>query len=273
MGDADPSNAASEITNNLTFEKFARAGFVASAFLHLIIGYLAIRIAFGKPSQTADQSGALAELANKPFGALTLWLCVAAFGLMALWQVAKVIAGRSPDHPTGTGAAKALVRLEAIGLVAVYFVLAFSAFSFAHGAGERSGDRSVDVSTHLMQSGIGRAALIVAGVVTIAIGGYHVYKGVRRKFVHDLKLAGASSKVVLWIGTIGYVAKGLAIAGVGLLFIVATIHAQPGEATGLDGVLKTLGAQAYGQILLIVAGVGIIIFGLYDFAIARYEKM
>jgi len=44
-------------------------------------------------------------------------------------------------------------------------------------------------------------------------------------------------------------------------------------SSGLDGALKTLGAQPYGAILLILAGLGIITYGLYSFAMARYAKM
>jgi hypothetical protein len=48
---------------------------------------------------------------------------------------------------------------------------------------------------------------------------------------------------------------------------------RPNTATGLDGALKTLGAQPYGAALLIGAGLGIITYGLYSFAMARYTKM
>ncbi|WP_148311175.1 DUF1206 domain-containing protein, partial [Nocardia brasiliensis] len=42
---------------------------------------------------------------------------------------------------------------------------------------------------------------------------------------------------------------------------------------GLDGALKILGAQPFGMVLLIVAGLGIITYGLYSFVLARYAKM
>ena len=75
------------------------------------------------------------------------------------------------------------------------------------------------------------------------------------------------------LGLVRYIAKGLAIAGAGVVVIVAASHTEPNKATGLDGALKTLGAQPYGAVLLIVAGLGIITYGLYSFAMARYTKM
>ena len=72
---------------------------------------------------------------------------------------------------------------------------------------------------------------------------------------------------------VGYIAKGLVIAGVGALIIVAASRSEPNTTTGLDGALKTLGTQPYGAALLIAAGLGIITDGLYSFAMARYTKM
>ena len=103
------------------------------------------------------------------------------------------------------------------------------------------------------------------------MGGYHGYKGDSRNFVDDLK--GKSSDLVRRLGMIGYIAKGLAIAGAGVLVIVAAGRSEPNKATGVDGTLKTLGAQPYGAALLIAAGLGIVAYGLYSFAMARYTKM
>jgi Domain of Unknown Function (DUF1206) len=58
---------------------------------------------------------------------------------------------------------------------------------------------------------------------------------------------------------VGYIAKGQAIAGAGVLVIVAASRSEPNTATGLDGALKTLGAQPYGVALLILAGGAIIL--------------
>ena len=92
-----------------------------------------------------------------------------------------------------------------------------------------------------MQTGAGTIALIAAGVIIVAVGAYHVYKGASRTFLDDLK--GKSSDLVRRLGTVGYIAKGLVIAGAGVLVIVAASRSQPNTATGLDGALKTLGAH------------------------------
>jgi hypothetical protein len=261
----------SELAQNSVFERLARGGYVMSGILHLIIGYLAIRIAFGSSGGDADPSGALAAVAARPGGSIALWIAAAAFLAMALWRLVETALGRSTDPKRQGALAEAADRFKAFSLAVVYFAFAYSTFGFARGAGESSAQQNSTTSARLMQSAAGTAALIVAGVVIVVVGGYHVYKGVSRNFLDDLK--GKSGDLATRLGLVGYVAKGLTIAVAGLLVIIAASRSEPDKATGLDGALKTLGAQPYGVVLLVLAGAGIITYGLYSFVMARYTKM
>ena len=271
MSDHSSSSTATQIAQNCVFERFARAGYVVSGLLHLTIGYLAIRIALGSGGGNADQSGALAAVAAKPGGVVALWVAALAFLVMALWRLVETALGRSTDPKSQGAPSEVLDRAKAFALAVVYLALAYSTFGFARGAGKSTGEQNSGISARLMQTGAGTIALIAAGVIIVAVGGYHIYKGASRNFLGDLK--GTSSDLVRRLGTVGYVAKGLAIAGAGILVIVAAILTEPNKATGVDGALKTLGAQPYGAALLIAAGLGIITYGLYSFAMARYTKM
>nr|WP_245541554.1 DUF1206 domain-containing protein [Smaragdicoccus niigatensis] len=259
------------LAQNGVLEWCARGGFVVSGLVHLIIGYIAVRIASGGRNGAADQSGALAELASKPGGTLALWVAVGAFAAMALWRLAETCLGRSTEPKSQGRLMEVFDRATAFSLAMVYFALAFSTYGFARGAGESSSAQNASVSARLMESNVGRVALIAVGLIILAVGGYHVYEGVSKSFLEELK--GVSSALVRRLGMIGYVAKGLVIAGAGVLVVVATIYSEPEKATGLDGALKTLGAQPFGAVLLIVAGLGIMTYGVFSFAMARYTKM
>src|ERR1700730_5379427 len=65
MSDHASSSTATQMAQNSVFDRFARAGDVVSGLLHLTIGYLTIRIALGSGGGNADQSGALAAVADK----------------------------------------------------------------------------------------------------------------------------------------------------------------------------------------------------------------
>src|SRR6476659_8088512 len=271
MSDHASSSTATQIAQNSVFERFARAGYVVSGLLHLTIGYLAIRIALGSGGGSADQSGALAAVAAKPGGIVALWVAAVAFLMMGLWRLVETALGRSTDPKSQGAASEVLDRAKAFALAVVYFALAYSTFGFARGAGKSTGEQNAGMSARLMQTSAGTIALIAAGVVIVAVGGYHVYKGAKHNFVEDLE--GRPSDRVRRLGMGGDIAKGPTIAGAGVLVVVAAARSEPNKATGLDGALKTLGAQPYGAALLIAAGLGIITYGLYSFAMARYTKM
>lgn len=265
----ETSSSVAQLAQHSLFERFARGGFVVSGLLHLIIGYIAIRLAMGGQNGEADHSGALAELASKRGGSIAMWAAAIALAAMALWRLVETFLGRSSD-PQGKSA-DVFDRFKAFCLAAVYAGFAFSAFGFARGGGRSSSEQNAGISARLMTSGAGKAALFAAAAIILGVGGYHVYKGVSKKFLEDLQ--GVPSKLVRRVGISGYFAQGLVIAGAGLLVAIATINSEPEKATGLDGALKSLGAQPLGEVLLIAAGAGIITYGFYCFAMARYMKM
>ena len=112
---------------------------------------------------------------------------------------------------------------------------------------------------------------MVVGLVVIGIGLYHVYKGAKKKFLEDLK-----DHPGTWAtraGRIGYIAKGVALVIVGVLFVAAGLHKRAKEASGLDGALKSLRDQPFGTVLLVIMAVGFAAFGLYSFSRAKHAKV
>jgi hypothetical protein len=276
MVDNRVHGAVDKATSSNTFEYAARAGYVTSGVMHLLLGYIVVRLALGGgggASQNADQSGALATLGSTGGGAFTLW--VAAVGLfgLAAWRLAETVVGSHPNEPTDDdkGAKKQIQRVKSLALAIVYLGLAFSAIRFAMGDGQSSGQQNAGMSAQLMQSTWGKAVLIIVGLVVIGVGGYHVYKGASEKFLKDLKVSGGS--VITPLGKVGYIAKGGVLAGAGLLVIVATLNSDPAKASGIDAAVKTLGEAPYGKILLVIAALGFAAYGAYCFAMARFARM
>ena len=198
MSDHASSSTVTQVAQNSVFERLARAGYVVSGLLHLAIGYLAIRIALGSGAGSADQSGALAAVAAKPGGIAALWVAAVAFLVMALWRLVETALGRSTDPKSQGASSEVLDRAKAFALAVVYFAFAYSTFGFARGAGKSTGAQNSGISARLMQTGAGTIALIAAGVIIVAVGAYHVYKGASRTFLDDLK--GTSSDLVRRLG-------------------------------------------------------------------------
>lgn len=272
MTDKSLHGVVEKATDSDAFEYTARAGFAISGVLHLLVAYIILRIAFGA-SGNADQSGALTTLAKQTGGALMLWIVAVGLVALGLWRIAEAIVGSKPGEGSGPRQddTPAWKRAKALGLAIVNFAIALSAARFAMGSGQQSSQQNAGLSAQMMQSGWGKAVLIAIGLGLAVVGGYHVYKGAAKKFFKDLRVFGGSG--VKAAGITGYVAKGVVLAGAGVLVIVATLQADPSKATGLDAAVKALGHAPYGKVLLVAAALGIAAFGAYNFVRSRYGRM
>jgi hypothetical protein len=270
MGARPVNGVFDRATDSTAFEYTARAGFAASGVLHLLVAYIILRLAFGSGGN-ADQSGALATLAAQTGGAVMLWVTAAGMVALGLWRVAEAVIGSKPGEARGRDDSSGWKRVKPLGLAIVNFAIALSAARFAMGGGQSSGQQNAGVSARLMQSGWGKLVLVAVGLGVVAVGGYHIYKGVSKKFFKDLRVVGGTGTTA--VGVAGYVAKGAVLAGAGLLVIVATVRADPAKAAGLDAAVKTLGEAPFGKVLLVVAAAGIAAFGAYSFVRSRYGRM
>jgi len=114
----------------------APAGLLARGLMYIVIGWIALQVAFGKSGQQADRSGALHALGGTPFGAVALWVLVIGFFGMALWQLSEALFG-SPS-----GGQQAGTRLRALARGLIYGILGYGVLEYAIGAGgQQSSDQ------------------------------------------------------------------------------------------------------------------------------------
>lgn len=257
-------------TDSDAFQYAARAGFAASGVLHLLLGYIILRLALGTGGN-ADQSGALAALAAQTGGQMMLWITAIGLFALGMWRLAEAVVGSKPSERSGDDDSPAWKRAKSVGLAIANIAIAFSAMRFATGSGQSSGQQNSGTSAQLMQSGWGKALLIAVGLGVLGIGGYHVYKGVTRKFFKDLRVSGGTG--ITAVGVAGYTAKGLVLGGAGILVLFATLQADPAKASGLDAAVKTLGQAPFGKFLLVLAALGFAAFGAYSFVRSRYGRL
>jgi type IV secretory pathway VirB2 component (pilin) len=248
----------------------ARAGLAARGVIYVLIGWVAILVALGKTTQQADQRGALQLLSGKPYGLVSLWLLCIGFVAYALWRLSEAAFGVRVD---GQGAGP---RLKSLARAVVYGSLAVTTFSVISGAKRSQSGQQQDWTAKVMSHPGGRWAVGLAGVIVVVIGAVLVLQGVKRKFVKYLRtgeMSPGTRRVVVRLGVIGTVARGLVFALAGALVIDAAVTYQAAKAGGLDTALKTLRDQPFGVFALIVAAVGLIIFGMYGLCEARWRKV
>lgn len=265
-------NAAENVAEHPAFEAVARGGFVMSGLVHVLIGVIALRMALGGSSQDADQSGALGTVAAAPGGNILLWIGGLAMAALVIWHLAETWFGAKWAQNAKDRVAHVI---KTLGKAVVYGALASTSLRFAAGGGSDSGQQTTELTAGLMGSVAGRVLIVVVALVVIGIGGYHVFKGASRGFEDDLRVPQGEKVVgaIIVTGVLGYIAKGIALIGVGLMFGWAALGADPEKASGLDGALKAIAQLPAGTVVLAVIGAGLILYGLYAVLRSRYAPM
>jgi hypothetical protein len=269
----DAANAVEDASNSRALVIAARAGFAVSGLLHLLVGFVAIQLALGRGGQAgpADQAGAVAQLAAQPQGLLLLWAGFAACVALALWQTSNAVF----DYSQLEARKKVGKKLSAAGKAVVFAVIALTFAASASGNSQTSGQSTSDFTVSIIKAPGGAFLLIAIGVAIAIAGLVFVVLGVKGSFKKELRLPPSepARSVVTGLGVVGYIAEGVGLFLVGLLFIISTVSAHPQESTGLDGGLKALREQPYGVYMLTAVGAGLICYGLYLMVKAKFARM
>lgn len=261
--------AAGKAQNSAAFEAAARVGYVVLGLLHLLIGVIAVSIATGVGGDSADQSGALQQVRDAPLGVALLWVIVAGLAALAVWQIAEAVVERDPDAKK-----RWAHRAKFVGTAVAYLAIAITAFTLATGGQSDSTQSSRTLSAQMLAMPGGVALLVVVGLGVAVIGVAFVVRGITRAFEKHLSLpSGAAGRGIRVFGTVGYVAKGIAVGVAGILFVVAALTHDPNAAGGIDAALRSLAGLPFGQVVLWLVGAGLVVYGLFCFARARYARM
>ncbi|GGO95940.1 membrane protein [Wenjunlia tyrosinilytica] len=251
----------------------ARWGLAARGVIYLLVGVLALRIAFGDNGEQADRGGALHALAKQPFGSALVWAVGVGLAGMALWRLSEAVFGAA--GPDGRKTSK---RLASAGRFVFYTVVAYSVLSFAAGEkGSGSSDKqSQDVTSRVMDLPAGRWLVGIGGIVIACAGVWIAFRAIQRKYHKHLKLSEMSPRIrkavdVLGVG--GGVARGAVFAVAGGFAVAAAVRYDPDKAKGIDDTLRTFSRTAAGPWLLVAVAVGLALFGLFSFAMARWRRV
>jgi hypothetical protein len=251
----------------------ARGGLVARGVMYVLIGVLAVQIAFGSGGKQADTSGALRAVAGHPGGIVVLWLLAVGFAGLTIWRFTEVVYGQA-----GPGGRKVVKRLGSLARALLYAFICGSVVSFILGTGGKtSGNtQSKDATATLMAHSGGRWLVAVIGVGLGVSGVALAVYGIRGKFAKHLHMAQMSrgtAKAVKTLGVVGYVARGVVFSVAGAFLTDAAVSFSPQKAQGIDGSLLKLATTPLGPGLLVAVALGLVIFGIYSCCEARWREV
>ncbi|MFE6041454.1 DUF1206 domain-containing protein [Streptomyces sp. NPDC056452] len=273
---ADGRRTARRAANSKAVAAGARAGFVARGVIYLLVGLLALRIAFSDSGgKQADRGGAIAEIAEKPFGSVLLWALGVALAGMALWRLSEALFGLAgPDGDKPGKRAMAAARFLFYGFVS-YSVLSYAAGD--QGSGSGSSDRQTDdVTAKALEWTGGQWIVGIAGAAVVGAGLWIAFRAVTRKYRKHLKMSEMTQKVrraVDFSGMFGGAVRGIVFATAGGFAVAAAVRHEPGRAKGMDDTLRSFTETPAGPWLLALVALGLAAFGAFSWANARWRKV
>ena len=266
-------SAARQAGNSKYVDWLARAGFAARGVMYVLIGILALEVAFGNSGHKADQSGAVRVVGQTPFGGVLLWLLAVGFAGMALWRLSEALYGGP-----GADGKKAGNRLIAAFKTVLYAFITFFILKYALGLGapKSSNKQSVDLTAAAMRHPGGRILVGIVGLVLIGVGAWLAWRAFERKFLAELRtgeISPQTRKVVTFLGRYGGIARGIVFAVAGVFLLIAAVNANAHQAKGIDATLRSFTQTPAGPWLLVLVAIGLVLFGGYSFAESRWRRL
>ncbi|MFB7595857.1 DUF1206 domain-containing protein [Streptomyces sp. NPDC056160] len=255
----------------------ARAGFAARGLIYVLVGVIALQIAFDGEGdgRQADRGGALGELAGKPLGSVMLWAVGVALAGMALWRLSEAAVGQA-----GADGAKPSKRAAAAARCVFYAFVSFSVLSYAagdKGSGSGASDKQTDdVTATVLAWPAGQWIVGAAGIAVVIAGLWISGRAVRKKFRRHLRTGSMSRRARRTadvLGVAGGTARGVVFAVAGAFALVAAVRHQPGKAKGMDDTLRSFRDFPAGPWLLALIALGLAAFGAFSWCNARWREV
>ncbi len=266
------TRSAERLASSAWAVRLGRAGLAARGVLYLTVALLSFRIAVGAAGATADKQGALVTLVQQPFGRGILVLTAAGLVAYALWCVLKVFLVHEDAE------AKAWAKRAGCLARALIYGSAFvAAVSVLQSQPQTStNDKGQGWSATVLGWPAGRYLVGAAGLALVGAAAWNGYRALSRAFEEHLdrgQMSARSWRAVGAIGTGGLLGRMVAFTVVGWFVLKAAVDFNAAEPVGLDQSLRTLQAMSYGPWIIVLAAIGLGLFGLYSFAEARWRNL
>lgn len=248
-----------------------RVGHIANGVIYLLVGLMAARAAIGERGRITNYVGAMQETLTQPLGMLLLSLWVVGLGAYVLWLLGKSLMPRGPEE----GARSIARRLSHATTGLVYGSIAYTGLTLLTGASvEASDDAAEGVTASLLTIPLGPWIIGFGGVIILGYGGYQLYQALTASFRGELNLTGVERQARIWVvsvGRIGLTARAVLYGVIGLLLLQAAWLNEPEKTAGIRDALATLSDGPFGAWALGLVGAGLMAYGIYQLAKARYR--
>lgn len=245
-------------------EKFSwlvRLGYFSRALLYTVLGLIALTSA-GEISKGTD--GIFRAIESFPAGTAILWLMVLGMLGYALFRFCSPLFDIENE---GSDALSWGKRLGHAGSAIGHLALAYSAYKFATDKSPGSGGAAQEAAAGVLSFELGGIVLGILGIAFFLAAANQGKKAYTASFMN--RIAGDAPSQTKLAGRIGYAARAVVFLVIGWSVFSA------GFLSGGSEQIKTLGdavASLAGEgIIFTLTALGLLIFGLFSFVLARYR--
>lgn len=261
------------VADSRWIERSGRFGLATKGLSYLLVAIIALKVAVGGGGQTEDREGTLASLADEPFGWMLLGLVALGFAAYAIWRFAQALFDRDREGDEPKGLAK---RLGDFAKGVLYAGLAATTVAILVGSGGGGSGNEAETTAAVLDLPLGRWLVGAGGLAFVIAGAYNAYRALSGKFEEDLRTEAMDGIERPWytaFGVAGHLARAVVFTLIGIFLAKSAWEYDPDEAIGLDGALQKLAGEAYGQLLLGAAALGLAAYGLFCLVEARYRDV
>ncbi len=263
---------SASVKRNHWIQTWAKFGFAVGGFVYLIIGLLAILVAYDNRGHIVGPEGAIQRIGAQPYGEVLLGVVsVGLFGY-ALWCFVQALLDTDDDGNDLRGIA---IRFGEFCSGLAYVSLGLLAIHRMRGD-HTAGNSARHWTEKILAHGSGAWLVGLAGVIFAGVGiGLLVYAAREgfRKYLRIEEATGAAREWIIRLGKWGYFALGIVFCIIGGFLVSAAVHSEANRVQGLDGALRTLAEQSYGPWLLGIVAAGLAAYGAFMLVEARYRRL
>lgn len=259
-----------------TIKSIARIGFIAKGLIYCLIGILAFMSAFevgGQTNKSTRKSAIFATVQHLPAGKPILILLTAGLLCYSFWRAVQFFNDTENKGSDFKGFCK---RLRYLFSCIVYLSFAAVAFKTLRNDNQNKGSSgNQKIVSALINKPFGQPLVFIVASIIASIGIYQIFYGISKKYkkhINTLNLQSGAAKYLLISGVAGYVSRGIVWLVIAWLMFRAALHVNAREAGDTTTAFDFLERSSYGSYLLGALASGLILYGIFNFVRARYEK-
>ena len=253
--------------------RLVRLGYAAKGVIYLLIGALALQVAFGEGGRITDKDGVLEYVLGLPLGMPLLAAIGVGLLAYAFWEATGAFV--HPSRPRDGAKAWLSGALDLVKAL-IYGGVGWQALRIVTGSGQQQSRGAEGYASEAMQLPFGDWAVVLVGIGVATYGVYQVWLAWQARLDDDMDRSQLRADGLGWVfgvGRAGTGARGGVLAIMGVLLVRAGLDRRPSEAGGIADSLVALMSQPFGLVLLGGIAAGLVCYGVWEVLHARYARL